>query len=234
MTSTLNRMPKPLDPEALETLQQRIGYHFQDIDLLRRALTHRSASGEHMERLEFLGDAVLGLTVAEYLHDRFLNYTEGELSRMRAALVRKESLTRVATGWKLASLLLVGEGERDRGKLKSKSIAANAVEALIGATLKDGGWRAARSLILDAWQPQMSSIDLESVRDAKSRLQELTQARGWGLPDYNVTDHGAGNSPRFSACCEVNGRKVGEGSGDRKKSAELAAAEQGWKRLVEG
>ncbi len=224
-------MPKPLEAQGLKALQQRIGYRFQNIDLLKRALTHRSASSEHMERLEFLGDAVLGLTVAEYLHDKFPDYAEGELSRMRAALVRKERLIRVAGQWQLAPMLFVGEGERERGKLKSESIAANAVEALIGAAFKDGGWHEVRPLILNAWKPHMESIDLDSVRDAKSRLQEFTQARGWGLPHYSVTDHGVAQSPRFSAYCEVNGECVGRGSGERKKTAELAAAEKGWKLL---
>lgn len=224
-------MPKLLDEEHLERLQGAMDYRFKDVQLLRRALTHRSASAEHMERLEFLGDAVLGLVIAEKLHGHFSDYSEGELSRMRAALVRKEGLMVIATAWKLDDILLVGEGERSAGRLKSRSIAANAVEALLGAVFIDGGWEVVRELVLSAWKSQLDSIDLDSVRDAKSRLQEHTQARGWGLPEYSVTDRGVGASPRFSARCKVNGEWLGEGSGSRKKSAELAAAEKAWASL---
>jgi len=187
-----------------------------------------------MERLEFLGDAVLGLVVAEYLHHQFHQYSEGELSRMRAALVRRESLLKVATAWDLADHLYVGEGERHGGSLKAPSIAANAVEAIIAAVFEDGGWNAARSLILRAWQKLFAKTDLDDVRDAKSRLQEFTQGRGWGLPEYSVSDHGVGKSPRFTALCSISGELSGKGSGDRKKSAELAAAEKAWEKYNKG
>jgi ribonuclease-3 len=231
MTLISSRMPKPLDSSCLERLQSSIGHQFQHSALLRRALTHRSASTEHMERLEFLGDAVLGLSIAQYLHTKFPQYTEGELSRMRAALVRKESLLNVANSWSLDTCLHVGEGERKNGQLKSQSIAANAVEAVIGAVFEDAGWDEARALILRAWAAQFKTVDLDSVRDSKSRLQEFTQAKGWGLPEYRVTDHGVGKSPRFSAYCSVNGESLGQGLGERKKSAELDAAEKAWEVL---
>jgi len=227
----LNPMPKPLDQDSLEALQNAIAYQFHDAALLKRALTHRSASSEHMERLEFLGDAVLGLVIAEYLHDKFPQYREGELSRMRAALVRKEGLLSVADIWLLDGYLHVGEGERKHGQLKSRSIAANAVEAVIGGVFEDGGWDEARTLILRAWSEQLANIELGSVRDPKSRLQEFTQGKGWGLPEYRVIDHGVGKSPRFSAQCRVNRELLGEGAGDRKKSAELNAAEKAWETL---
>lgn len=226
-------MPKHLDQRNLKTLQKEIGYQFTDYSLLKRALTHRSASTEHMERLEFLGDAVLGLVIAEYLHQAFHQYAEGELSRMRAALVRKESLLKVATLWCLADCLYVGEGERQAGRLKAPSIAANAVEAVIGAVFEDGGWDAARPLVLNAWRELLEKTDLDDVRDAKSRLQEFTQGRGWGLPEYKVSDHGVGQSPRFTAMCSINGEMIGKGSGDRKKSAELAAADKAWQHYQE-
>lgn len=224
-------MPKPLDQESLETLQNTVGYQFRNEALLKRALTHRSASSEHMERLEFLGDAVLGLVVAEQLHEKFPQYAEGELSRMRAALVRKESLLDIAHDWSLDYCLHVGEGERKNGELKSRSIAANAVEAVIGAVFRDGGWDAVRLLVLHAWERQLERVDVDSVCDPKSRLQEFTQGRGWGLPEYSVTDHGVGKSPRFSALCSVNHELMGRGSGDRKKTAELSAAEKTWEML---
>jgi len=226
-------MPKPLDPSSLKAVQHAIGYQFTNTALLKRALTHRSASIEHMERLEFLGDAVLGLVIAEYLHHQFHQYSEGELSRMRAALVRRESLLNVATVWRLADHLYVGEGERHAGKLKASSIAANAVESIIAAVFEDGGWDVARNLVLRAWQALLAKTDLDDVRDAKSRLQEFTQGKGWGLPEYRVSDHGVGKSPRFTALCSVNGDPCGKGSGDRKKSAELAAAEKAWENYRE-
>jgi ribonuclease III len=224
-------MPKPLNSKSGELLQETIGYSFNDQGLLKRATTHRSASSEHMERLEFLGDAVLGLVISEYLHQRFLQYTEGELSRMRAALVRKESLLKVAKMWKLAAYLNVGEGERNNGKLKAPSIAANGVEAMIGAVFEDGGWKSVKPMVLKSWESLLKHIDLDDVRDAKSRLQEFTQGQGWGLPQYRVTDHGVGKSPRFTAHCSVNSRDIGEGSGERKKLAELAAAEMAWEKV---
>ncbi len=224
-------MPRPLDDRTVASVQQAIGYHFKDCSLLKRALTHRSASSEHMERLEFLGDAVLGLTIADCLHDKFPYYSEGELSRMRAALVRKESLMAVSDIWQLERFLIVGEGERKAGRLKSQSIAANAVESLIGAVFQESGWDEARHLIMHAWSPLLEEVDVDSVLDPKSRLQEFTQSKGWGLPEYRVTDHGVGTSPRFLAQCSINGERLAKGSGDRKKTAELDAADQAWKAL---
>lgn len=216
-------------------LEARIGYSFLDRALLKRALTHRSASAgsekPHMERQEFLGDAVLGLVISELLHQGFPEKTEGDLSRMRSALVRKESLYEVALTWKLTAELYVGEGERTAKGIKSPSIAANAVEAVIGAIFEDGGWEPARKVVKQAWQSMLKQIDQVNTRDAKSRLQELTQANGWGLPEYELQDRGVGCNPRFEAKCSVKGELVGTGSGERKKMAEIEAAEQAWQKL---
>jgi len=227
--------------KPLHGLESCIDYVFSDKELLRRALTHRSANqavhGQHLERQEFLGDAVLGLVVAAYLHHHFPDKPEGDLSRMRAALVRKESLLKIANEWNLVVYLNVGESERV-GKagvapvgIKSPSIAANAVEAIIGAVFEDGGWSAANRLVNQAWQEMFKGIGETDTRDAKSRLQELTQAKGWGLPEYNLCDAGAGQSPRFKAQCRVNGELLGHGHGERKKIAEINAAEQAWQQL---
>lgn len=194
-------------------------------------MTHRSYGAEHMERLEFLGDAVLGLIMAEHLHRNFPQAAEGELSRMRATLVCKKSLGEVADRWRLADCLVVGEGERSAHGIRSPSIAANAVEAVIGAVFEDGGWEAARATVLQAWQEMLAGADTADSRDAKTRLQELTQGKGWGLPEYLVTDMGTDRSPRFEAVCSVNGERLGKGRGERKKLAELAAAEQAWNKL---
>ena len=226
------------DIHRLEQLQADIAYHFSERSLLQRALTHRSASlnspCQHMERLEFLGDAVLGLVISAYLHSRYADKPEGELSRMRSVLVRKEALLRVAAEWQLASCLCVGESERMASPavgIKSPSIAANAVEAVIGAVFEDGGWDAARAVVLSAWQAMLLDIGDIDTRDAKSRLQEWTQARNQGLPQYSLIDHGAARSPRFEAECRVAGELVGRGRGDRKKLAETQAAAQAYRKL---
>ncbi len=223
-------MPKHPDPLRLSEHLQ-----LQDVDpaLLRRALTHRSSgSSLHMERLEFLGDAVLGLVIAEYLHARFPNDAEGKLSRLRAHLVRRESLLRIAKRWRLARFLHVGEGERDaQGALKSPSISANAVEAVIGAVFKSQGFEAARELILREWRELFEETHNGDLRDAKSRLQEWTQGHGQGLPSYQVTDLGGQSERRFSATCEVAGKVVGQGFGARKKQAEAQAAQAAIKTL---
>jgi len=225
--------------DTLQRLQSRIGYHFSDRRLLERALTHRSAEkathSMHMERLEFLGDAVLGLVISQYLHDHYPDRPEGDLSRMRSVLVRKQGLQSVARAWRLARYLCVGEGERigaARDSVKSPSIVANAVEAVIGAVFEDGGWEAARRLVICAWQAQLADIGDVDARDAKSRLQEWTQARGQGLPDYLLRDLGAGVALRFEAECRVNGTLLGRGAGERKKQAESAAAEQAYRKLT--
>ncbi|MDX8404939.1 MAG: ribonuclease III [Mariprofundus sp.] len=224
--------------KSLVHLQQVIGYEFTQQALLKRALTHCSALQSslfgHLERLEFLGDAVLGLVIAEHLHHRFTDQAEGQLSRMRASLVCRDSLLLVADSWSLSTVLVVGEGERGRageGDIKSPSIAANAVEAVIGAIFEDSGWDQARRVVLAAWQPMLVEIGSQDTRDAKSRLQELTQGKGWGLPEYSLEDRGAGSKPRFKATCRVQNNVVGHGQGDRKKLAELASAEQAWSKL---
>jgi len=223
------------ESKDLAALEGKIGYSFLEPELLDRALTHRSASAGkpclHMERLEFLGDAVLGLVISDFLHQQFPEEPEGQLSRMRSALVRKETLYEIALEWKLTRYLHVGEGERSPNGIKSPSIAANAVEAVIGAVFQDGGWDPARKLVNQAWTPMLNSIGKVDTRDAKSRLQELTQANGWGLPEYVSQDHGVGKRGRFEAKCRVKGELVGIGSGERKKQAEIEAAEQAWQKL---
>lgn len=215
----------------LSRLQKQMGYSFSNHKLLERALTHCSAGPNHMERLEFLGDAVLGLVISQHLHGRFPERAEGELSRMRAAMVRRESLLKVAKRWKLDALILTGTGERTAKGIKSSSITANAVEALIGAVFEDGGWEPARLVVAKAWHSMLKGIDQVETCDAKSRLQEFTQSKGWGLPLYMLVDLGTGHSPRFKAECWVNGKLVGTGQGERKKLAEIDAAEKGWSEL---
>lgn len=195
-------------------------------------MTHRSISGEHMERIEFLGDAVLGLIIAASLYEQFPNAAEGELTRMRATLVCKNGLLTIAQRWGLASYLHVGVGERDKGgNIKSASITANAVESVIGAVFLDGGWSSVRSLVLNAWVDLLHDADRVDSRDAKTRIQEFTQAQGFGLPEYVMHDRGVDCSPRFEADCFINGNKAGSGTGARKKTAEMKAAAEACRHL---
>ncbi len=204
-----------------------IGYTFQKRELLQKALTHASKSPIHLERQEFLGDAVLGLTIAEYLYQFYPDSPEGILSKMRANLVCKQALLVIASDWKLAHYLNVGDGERNKkGLLKSESIAANAVEAVIGAVFEDGGWDKAKTLVLHAWKNSLENIKPINLSDAKSQLQEQTQAFALGLPLYQINDFGVQQTPRFQAKCFLNDQMIGEGFGQRKKEAELKAAQQ--------
>ena len=185
-----------------------------------------------MERLEFLGDAVLGMIIAEELYRRFPLEEEGKLTRMRAALVCRAGLLQVARDWDVDPMLAVGPGERDeQGRIRSESICANAVEAVIGALFLDAGWTVVHDTVVQAWQAQLAGAGTADGRDAKTSLQEYTQARDWGLPEYVVIDHGTEHSPRFSANCLVRGEEMGKGVGERKKSAESEAAKQAWQKL---
>ncbi len=210
-----------------QNLEQIIGYTFHDSSILKKALTHASKASEHLERQEFLGDAVLGLIISEYLYHQYPQLNEGALSKMKANLVCKDALLDIAKAWKLAAFLNVGDGERDKkGGLKSPSIAANAVESIIGAVFLDAGWQQTKQLVLNAWSNLINQVEPSNLRDAKSKLQELTQANKLGLPSYKITDLGMQSSPRFKAECMLQGKCLGIGVGERKKQAELEAASQ--------
>ncbi len=210
----------------LGTFEHTIGYTFKQPGLLKRALTHASKSSEHLERQEFLGDAVLGLVIAEYLFQQFPDSDEGDLSKMRANMVCKQALLKVSQSWELDALLEVGDGERKKhGGLKSISIAANAVEAVIGAVFEDKGFQQAKDIVLKAWKPLLKDVQPINLRDAKSALQELTQSKALGLPRYVIEDFGTLHSPRFQAVCLLGEERLGSGLGERKKEAEINAAQ---------
>ncbi|MDQ6962899.1 MAG: ribonuclease III [Mariprofundaceae bacterium] len=215
----------------MQDFQQQLAYQFRDVAWLERALTHRSCATEHLERLEFLGDAVLSLVISEYLHCTYPDVNEGELSKLRANLVCRDRLLEVAALWSLDQVVHVGGGERDAaGRIRSVSILADAVEACIGAVFSDGGWDAVRHFVLDHWKTLLSS-DRMQQRDAKSLLQEYTQSKGWGLPEYQVTEQRSKKNHHFVAHCYVQGVLSGEGKGERKKYAQILAAEQAWKTI---
>jgi len=209
----------------ISPLEKIIGYTFDDKSLLKRALTHASKSPHHLERQEFLGDAVLGLVIADYLHNHHQDSAEGDLSKMRANLVCKQALLHIAKLWQLSHYLQVGDGERfAHGALKSESIAANAVESIIGAVFQDAGWTEAQRVVLFAWSDTLENVQPVNLRDAKSALQELTQGKSLGLPSYEVKDMGVNQSPRFEASCYLQTQCLGVGRGAKKKTAEIQAA----------
>ncbi|HMN20472.1 MAG TPA: ribonuclease III [Ottowia sp.] len=211
----------------LQVLQQRLHYRFRDIALLQRALTHRSFSADHNERLEFLGDSVLGLAVAHLLYDALGELPEGDLSRVRAQLVRQDSLHRLALDLDLPALMRLGEGELRSGGQRRPSILADGLEAVIGAVYLDGGFSAAAALVgrlFDAVEitPALSS----AAKDAKTSLQEWLQGRKMHLPHYEVTDVlGAAHRQTFEVACrvaELGLQTLGQGASRR--AAEQAAA----------
>ena len=216
-----------------ERLQQRIRYRFSRPELLAQALTHRSHSAPHNERLEFLGDSVLNCVVAAELFERFGGLPEGDLSRLRARLVRQEALHQVAQALGLGDHLRLGEGELKSGGFARPSILADALEALIGAIFLDGGFAAARETIGRLYEPLLAGLDPKTLeKDPKTLLQELLQARKIALPQYSVVAaHGAAHSQNFEVEClipELSVRTTGSGSSRRtaEQEAALRAFEQ--------
>jgi len=210
-----------------ERLQQHIGYRFSRPELLSRALTHRSHGALHNERLEFLGDAILNCVVAAELFERFAGLSEGELSRLRAHLVREESLHQVAQTLGLGDTLQLGEGELKSGGFARPSILADAFEALIGAVFVDGGFSAARDAICRLYEPLLEGLDPKALgKDPKTLLQELLQAKKIALPQYSVVaTHGAAHSQDFEVEClipQLSVRTTGNGSSRRNAEQEAA------------
>ena len=211
----------------LDALQRRIGHRFSDARLLTRALTHRSFGADHNERLEFLGDAVLSLVISGLLFERFAGSDEGDLTRVRAHLVREDSLHRVALQLGLPELLRLGEGEARGGGAQRASILADALEALIGATFQDGGFDAARNLVQGLFGEIIATTDLASwAKDAKTELQEWLQGRRLPVPSYRITaTRGQAHAQTFEVECEVPALSLLEqGVGRSRRVAEQEAA----------
>lgn len=204
-----------------------LNYQFSDSDLLARALTHRSASGDNNERLEFLGDAVLDLTISIALYDVKSTVREGGLSRYRAELVRKESLVETANRVGLAPHIILGVGELRSGGRQRDSVLANTLEAVLGAILLDGGFEAANRVILDLFRERLATLPAEDeLKDPKTRLQECLQARQLPPPDYellNVT--GAAHAQTFEVACRSRDPELEmRATGSSRRRAEQAAA----------
>ena len=212
---------------VLDGLQQSIGYHFCEKSLLSQALTHRSAGAQHNERLEFLGDAALNFVVAAKLFTRFPKVSEGDLSRMRARLVREETLAAIAGKIALADFLILGPGEIRSGGARRDSIRADALEAVIGAAFLDGGYAAAEGIVTQLVEPLMTDqLGGEELRDPKTQLQEFLQGQGRPLPIYTlVEEKGQAHERRFVARCGVPGAEATEAEdGSRRKAEQQAAA----------
>lgn len=211
----------------IDRLQRRLGYQFSNLDLLTRALTHRSAGTGNNERLEFLGDAILGFETADYLYNNAQQADEGQLSRMRAHLVKRETLAEIARGLELGSILHLGQGELRSGGQNRDSILADAVEAIIAAVYLDGGMDAARSLVRTLLGKHLqNSGSILQQKDAKTRLQEFLQARGMPLPSYEVVKvTGDQHKQQFFVSCRVDTIEwLAEGRGASRRKAEQQAA----------
>lgn len=212
---------------GLAALQQRLQYQFVNLSLLTQATTHRSFSADHNERLEFLGDSVLGVCVADLLYRRLSALPEGDLSRVRAGLVRQEALHPLALKLGLNEVIRLGEGEMRSGGQKRPSILADALEAVIGATYLDGGFSAAQALVNRLYatleiNPAMAAMG----KDPKTELQEWLQARRMKVPGYKVTATlGAAHKQTFEVECEITELNLtARGTGGSRRAGEQAAA----------
>lgn len=210
-------------------LLKSLDYTFSATSLLEQALTHRSAAKKHNERLEFLGDAVLGMVIAEILYSKFPKLPEGKLTRMRSSLVKGTTLALIAQELELGPLIKLGPGELKSGGRRRDSILADAVESIIGATYLDGGFQAAAKLIKHLFDKRLETLDPnQQIKDCKTQLQEYLQAKQISLPDYQVEDiQGKDHAQTFCVSCdikELNLKTLGQGRSRR--IAEQEAAKQ--------
>ena len=215
------------NPSALSELQIRLGYAVRQHALLQQAVTHRSFSADHNERLEFLGDSVLNLSVAHMLYAQLANLPEGDLSRVRANLVKQDTLHQLAKNLDLPAVMRLGEGEMRSGGQNRPSILADALEAIIGAVYLDGGYKDAQALVERLFAQVDIKPDMQAVgKDPKTELQEWLQGRKLALPKYTVVGtSGAAHRQQFEVSCEVTElRQTQQGSGASRRAAEQAAA----------
>jgi ribonuclease-3 len=213
----------------------KLGYSFKDDALLDLALTHRSAGRPNNERLEFLGDALVNLVVAEMLFDMRPRANEGELSRLRAQLVSEPALAERARELKLGDVLKLGSGELKSGGFRRDSILADAFEALVAAIYRDGGFHACRDWLRRIFAEPIAAAG-PAQKDPKTRLQEWLQGRGWPLPHYELlAEHGEEHARQFDVACVVEQPQAArfEGSGGSRRAAEQMAAEAALESLDE-
>lgn len=215
-------------------LCRKLGYEFAQPQLLLRALTHRSHSQAHNERLEFLGDSVLNCAIASHLYEAYPDLPEGDLSRLRSNLVNQQTLFILAQQLNLGELLLLGEGERKSAGARRPSILADAMEALFGAIYLDGGFAAAQKVLLGLYVPYIAAADVQTLgKDAKTLLQEYLQGRKLPLPQYAVTAiQGEAHAQMFKVECKIADLKIAtQGEGVSRRAAEQAAAEAAYRKI---
>ena len=207
---------------------------FKQPKLLQRALTHRSYAAEHNERLEFLGDAILGCVIAKHLYSNYPQLSEGELSRLRSSLVREETLATLARQLDLGSHLMLGEGELKSGGFRRPSILADALEALFGAILLDADFAASEQVVLNLFVPYLEEVDVQNLgKDAKTRLQEYLQSKHMPLPNYNmIAVQGEAHAQSFEVECAIPSLRISaRGSGTSRRNAEQQAAQAAYQQL---
>lgn len=215
--------------KTFAALEKRIGHEFADASLLKRALTHSSLSGgdaavKDLERLEFLGDRVLGLLTAETLWRNYPDYSEGDMAPRLNALVRKETCARAALHFGVDEYILMSEWEDSAGGRKKKAILGDVMEALLGALYIDGGLKAARGVFDQFWTPNLEDLS-KLHKDPKTALQEWTQRKGLGTPHYEVlVAEGPAHAPAFTIEVQVKGKKPSRGEGKSKRAAQMEAA----------
>ena len=211
----------------LERLQRALGYTFNDRALLQLALTHRSAGRSNNERLEFLGDSIVNHVIAEALYEKFPDAREGSLSRMRASLVRGDTLAGIGRELELGDYLVLGSGERKSGGHRRGSILADTLEALAGAILLEAGVETCRACLLNWFDSRLARLsESDDGKDAKTRLQEYLQGRGQALPEYDLIDvSGEDHAQLFRVSCVIASPELRtEGEGSSRRKAEQAAA----------
>lgn len=225
-------MPSIEQGRCAEVLSERLDHRFRQPELLAEAFTHTSAAGQRgrartsYERLEFLGDRVLGLIIADLLLRRFPRESEGALARRHAALVRRETLAEVARELGLGEFLVLARGEEETGGRHNPALLADVCESLIGALYLDGGLEAARRFVVPRWRPLIEA-ERRPPRDAKTALQEWAQGRGLPLPEYReVERHGPPHEPVFTVEVSVAGLRPRTGAGRSKRLAEQEAAQR--------
>ncbi|MBI3141077.1 MAG: ribonuclease III [Rhodocyclales bacterium] len=221
-----------MNPPAIE---RALGYTFESRERLQQALTHRSYGAPHNERLEFLGDSVLNCVIAQTLFERFGGVREGDLSRLRANLVRQETLAELAQGLHLGDHLRLGEGELKSGGFRRPSILADALEAVFGAVFLDGGFEQAREVVLRLYEPQWANLDPRSGKDPKTALQELLQGRRLALPLYRLlATRGEAHAQEFEVECRIAELGIHTtGCGASRRAAEQEAARRALEALGE-
>jgi ribonuclease-3 len=218
----------------LQLLCKRLGYEFKNLTYLKQALTHCSAGNMNNERLEFLGDSILSFVIANALCEKFSTHSEGQLSRLRAFLVKGEMLAQIAMELELGDYLYLGQGELKSGGFRRASILADALEAIMAAVFLDGGFQASQHVILHLYQARLNDDQLhDNLKDAKTQLQEYLQSQKYALPDYTLTKiNGEEHDQVFHVVCKIAGLNIStNGHGDNRRKAEQQAAIQMLEKL---